>query len=299
MRTHQVAIEKPSLADIQPKLIEIKKRINNEKPADIAAKLTALAEQLSEFELGRFLLKNNGAWSGFWTDYIITGHDLSQVEHPLEKQLLTEFHFVLTTRERYHIFQQQLQTMVDSNSQICDVPCGLMSCSLDLTFASSIKNISYVGFDLDESIFDLAKLKAASLQRNAEFYKRDAWQLNVSNEFDILTSNGLNIYEPSNELVIELYQQFYDALKPGGKLITSALTLPPGQTKPSEWDMQQINQPALETAFSVFFDVLGSSWASFRTSDETKQQLKQAGFKNIKTHWDRQKIFPTFTAEKI
>lgn len=45
--------------------------------------------------------------------------------------------------------------------------------------------------------------------------------------FHLIASNGLNIYEPEDDRVIQLYRGFHDALKPGGVLITSALTPPP------------------------------------------------------------------------
>jgi chemotaxis methyl-accepting protein methylase len=38
-------------------------------------------------------------------------------------------------------------------------------------------------------------------------------------EFDLISSNGLNIYVKDKEQVIALYQKFFDALKPGGTLV--------------------------------------------------------------------------------
>jgi len=257
-------------------------------------------EKLSELELGRFLIKNKGALSGYWTWYIILGFNNHSVSSPLEKFMLEKAPVILATRERFFIFQTLLEKQIKSNNIVCSIPCGMMADLLNLDVPADVKDIHFVGIDLDETAFQLAKDLAQATQQRAScaFFKKDAWNLGIHNEYDIITPNGLNIYEPNDSRVVALYQSFFNALKNNGTLICSALSTPPGGESESEWDFSKINYNNLQEGGTLFKVILEATWANFRSTEKTCSQLKEAGFKEIEIHWDSQKIFPTFIAKK-
>jgi hypothetical protein len=113
----------------------------------------------------------------------------------------------------------------------------------------------------------------------------------------LVASNGLNIYVPERDKVINLYRSIFQTLKPGGMLVTSALTLPPGNPN-CEWNMKYIDQKALSRQKSLFVDILKVNWSNFCTTAEMSERLKEAGFINIKILSDSRNIFPTFVAYK-
>lgn len=88
----------------------ISQRLSQDGSIDEPTKkqLLAYLKQLTEFELGRFFIKNQGALSGYWTDYIILSFTKSSSLHPLEEAIITTIPSVLATRQRFHIFQSLL-----------------------------------------------------------------------------------------------------------------------------------------------------------------------------------------------
>jgi len=97
---------------------------------------------------------------------------------------------------------------------------------------------------------------------------------------------------------VALYRQFFHALKPGGTLITSFLTPPPGAAAESEWTGGEVNAEDALLQKIVFVDILEAAWQSYRSSALTTQQLVEAGFTNIQIIPDRANIFPTVTASR-
>lgn len=256
----------------------------------------ALLEQLSEFELGRFLLVNKGL-NGYWTSYIILHGPQQENLHPLEEWILHHAPTVKATQERFRIFQKVLQENLKDNITITSVPCGLMDDLLTLNYANA-KNIRLVGIDLDKKSLDLAQEQAKLINlSNVEFVQNNAWEINYKEDFDIITSNGLNIYEPDDNKVIVLYKQFYKALKPEGILIISFLTPPPALSKESTWKNID-SQDALKQK-AIFTDIIGATWQSFRTEAKTRTQLEAAGFQVLDIIYDSQGIFPTVVARKL
>jgi len=254
-----------------------------------------MLRQLEQFELGRFLLSNKGL-NGYWTSYLIL-HGLKEENlHPLEKWILESAPAVRATRERFHIFQRVLTKNLQDNITIASIPCGIMD---DLTSLNTrdFRNINYVGIDYDNHSIDLAKSNSNAAQNvSVRFYQQDAWDLKFDSEFDIITSNGLNIYEPDDDKVVSLYKNFYQSLKPNGVLITSFLTPPPSVSEESTWknysSADVIKQKAL------FVDIIGVNWQAFRTEKQTREQLEKAGFSNIEFTYDSQGMFPTVIARK-
>lgn len=175
-----------------------------------------LLDQLSEFELGRFLLANKGL-NGYWTSYIINHRFKKEKLHPLEEWILYHAPSVKATQERFKIFQKILQNRLENGMKIISIPCGIMDDLLTLDYGE-IKEIHLTGVDLDATSLELAQKNAKKNNLiNVDLLQQDAWNLNICEEYDILTSNGLNIYEPDDSKVINLYEQFNKILKTGGK----------------------------------------------------------------------------------
>lgn len=256
----------------------------------------ALFAQLNEFELGRFLLKNKGL-NGFWTAYIIIHAPQKALSNSLERWVIEQAPVVKATRQRFAIFQQLSQSYLKDNMCLASAPCGLMDDLLSLEYGD-YHNISLVGIDLDEESLKQAKENAIlqNKQNQSSFLKRDAWCLDIYEAFDLLTSNGLNIYEPDDEKVTMLYKEFYQALKPNGILITSFLTPPPTLDKTSTW--KNINLPDILKQKALFADILQVQWQAFRTEATTRKQLEDAGFEVMAVHYDDQGMFPTVVARK-
>lgn len=255
-----------------------------------------MLEEVVEFELGRFLLENKGL-NGFWTAYVILHGPQKQNLSPLEDWALNKAPVVKATQERFKIFREHLQSRVKDDAVFASVPCGLMDDLLGLDYTNA-PNAKLMGIDLDQNSLDLAAKNAENLDKSAmvNFANRNAWNLGVVDACDVLTSNGLNIYEKDDDKVIELYKQFYKALKTGGTLITSFLTPPPMLSPESSWKNFELQDVLKQKA--LFADVLQTGWQCFRTERQTLTQLEAAGFKNIQVIYDSQGMFPTVIAEK-
>jgi ubiquinone/menaquinone biosynthesis C-methylase UbiE len=259
------------------------------------AKEKHLLKQLLEFELGRFLLANKGL-NGYWTSYIIIHGPKKTNITPLEKWILQSAPMVKATQERFKIFQHELQKQLKSGTKMASIPCGLMDDVLGLDYNNFV-NIKLVGIDLDDQSLQMAQGNAQKYGiNNVEFIKKDAWNLGTNEEYDLITSNGLNIYQPDDKKVVELYKEFYKKLKPSGILITSFLTPPPTLSVKSTW--KNYNQKDLLKQKAIFSDIIQVTWQAFRTQSQTEEQLENAGFKVLEVIYDSQGMFPTIIAKK-
>lgn len=284
-------------------------RRDGDKPHVSAAQQLRLVDELAGFPFGRFLLQNRG-WNGFWTDVVIEHPDRGRLTGtdptgrpltPLEREILDRFPVVLATQQRARIFRREIQRHVSDGAALASVPCGLMRDLLGLDFAG-VKRIRLVGVDLDPTSLERAARLAedTGLSRFLELHAGDAWQIPFESAFTLLTSNGLSIYEPDDEKVTSLYRGFWTALAPGGVLVTSTLTSPPGGAHgtESEWDMGRIDPEALLRQRIVFGDILEAKFQAYRSTATTRAQLHRAGFESIAFHWDEARIFPTVLARK-
>lgn len=264
----------------------------------IKDKLLSIVNELSQFELGRFFIKNQGALSGYWTHYVISGFSESNLE-PLERTILTQLPSSLATRQRFNIFQDLLHKHIRSHSVVCSVPCGSMMDLISLDLPDEVVEVRFVGIDLDKVSIDLAKslAKFHDTTYSCQFFQQNAWDIgrHHPNSFDVITTNGLNIYERDDRKVIDLYTALQQSLKPGGKLIGSALSSPA-----DDWSLEKIDPNALELQRAIFSEILQATWANFRTPNQTKTQLKEAGFnqESIEIIWDDAHLMYTFMAEK-
>ena len=276
-----------------------------DKPYATVKKQLDLLKQLSQFEFGRFLLLHRGI-NGYWTHYMLTYPWMAQKNHPakklssLEAFLLEKAPSIVATQQRFDIFLQENQKEVKNGAKLACIPCGMMGELLYLNF-ENIDTIQLIGLDYDPNTLNDAKSLAAKQNRlpMVKLHQGDAWKMTFNNEFDLISSNGLNIYEPDDERVTQLYQVFYNALKPGGKLVASFLTPPPSALPdPCEWDITAINQADLLKQKIIFVDILEAKWQCFRTSAQTQLQLESVGFEGIEFIYDRAKLFPTVVAYK-
>jgi SAM-dependent methyltransferase len=266
-----------------------------------------IIHQLTEFPLGIFLLQNRGT-DGFWTDYMIEhqyegrlsgcdshGRNLTD----FERFILDKFPLVVATQQRAVHFRAIIQRHITEGAVMASLPCGLMRDLLSLDYRG-INTFKLVGIDLDQRSLALAEKLASDkgLANHVSFYQADAWEQLFPEQFTLLTSNGLNVYEPDDKRVTSLYRQFFQSLVPGGVLVTSSITPPPDLDSTSDWDFTHIDQEALRLQRILFSDILQFNFAGLRSASKTKNQLEEVGFENIETIWDDCRVFPTIVACK-
>ncbi|MBS0605260.1 MAG: class I SAM-dependent methyltransferase [Verrucomicrobia bacterium] len=268
--------------------------------ATMQKQLEIIAE-LSSFDLGRFLLQER-LIDGYWTDYVIRFADKRlDLGHlsSLERFMLTQAPWALATQQRFTLFQRAMQPLVKEGVCMGSVPCGMMRDLITLNF-SGISEFSLVGVDIDPKSLELAlglgeEMGVAS---HLSLIQGDAWEMRMYDTFDVLTSNGLTLYEPSDEKVVALLSVFFRALKPGGTLVTSSVTFPPGFPTPSEWQMDKLSSASLLLQRIILVDIVGGKWQSFRSTDQMKALLEKAGFARCEVLYDEAHLFPTFVATK-
>jgi len=255
-----------------------------------------LLEQLTEFDFGKFLLKNKGL-NGYWTSYIISGYRGKNKLHTLERWIVRKAPLVKATQERARIFTEQLHKYLEDNSTLASIPCGVMDDLLTLDYAPDL-DMQLIGIDLDQKAINLAKENAVrcNLINCTKFVKKNAWNLGVVNQYNVISSNGLNIYEPDDHKVIELYKQFHNALKKDGILITSFITPPPGLCENSTWENYEEKDLIRQKA--IFGDILQATWQAYRTEAQMREHLETAGFSVVEVIYDSSKMFPTIVGRK-
>lgn len=275
----------------------------------------SMLEALETFKLGRFFILNR-CLNAYWTYYVISypqwGPQLEANPDapnlcPLEKEILETFTVFRASQERAQIFKSKLQQAIDTFSEVkstvnfASVPCGLMADLIDLDY-SKLQKAKCFGVDLDlraitSSQEYLKTHTSLSPKIIVDYFQENAWDLSFHDAFDLITSNGLNIYERDDALVTKLYQRFFRALKPGGILLTSFLTPEYGMPL-CPWDMTQVDLAAYKRQRIIFGDILNIKWQCFRSEQTTREQLGQAGFEDIEIIWDSQKVFPSVLAYK-
>lgn len=279
--------------DIEARKQEI---LSNSQPILPHEQELEMLEALCDFDLGRFLLANRGL-NGYWTAYCILNHKQARLDNPLEQWLLTKAPGMVATQERFDIFQDLLQDLLQPNMHLASLPCGAMDDLLGLDY-SNANHCRLTGIDLDLESLKLAEQNAQTKGiENVHFDQRDAWALDIEHEFDVLTSNGLNIYEGNKERLVALYKQFYQAIKPGGHLITSYINPPPTMDPTSP--VEPYNDDDFIKQAALFGDVIKSGWQWFQTEMDTRNQLERAGFVVEKIVFDHQMIFPTVLAKRL
>jgi cyclopropane fatty-acyl-phospholipid synthase-like methyltransferase len=175
--------------------------------------------------------------------------------------------------------------------KLASLPAGLMDDLLSLDYANA-PGVVLTAVDLDEETLREAKQNYQRLTPpvQAEFERQDAWQLASTERWDLLTSNGLNIYVEDDERCTDLYRSVARALKPGGIYIVSFIT-PPGEWRPKD-------PKDLEYQRFLFSEVVPVKWSCVRDEAKTREQLGSAGFEVVSITYDAQRMFPAVVARK-
>ncbi|MGY6216468.1 class I SAM-dependent methyltransferase [Methylolobus aquaticus] len=157
---------------------------------------------------------------------------------------------------------------------------------------SGAEDVVLTAVDLDPD--SLSGAEANYRQRNPpvtiECEARDAWNLESADRWDLITSNGLNIYVEDDERCTDFYRSVSRALRPEGVFIVSFIT------PPDEW--QPTSASDLDYQRFLFQEVLPVKWTCVRDEVKTRQQLTQAGFEVISVTHDEQRMFPAVVAKK-
>lgn len=269
-------------------------------------KAIELVTDLSQFELGKFMMANKG-WNGRWTSYAIrhaSKEDRSTDQNGkklsvMEDFILNRMPLSLATQERFEIFQDILQDKIENENvtQVASIPCGVMDDILHLDFSSIQNNINVTGIDLDENSLELAKNnydeRTESLKDKVKLITQvgDAWALDrTADRWDLITSNGLNIYVNDYHKTTDLYKSFAKCLKPGGLLLTSFVV---------PLDLEYIyDKEDASMSMLIFGELVSMNFANYRSEDETMSQLKDAGFDIELIQYDGQRLFPTVLAKR-
>ncbi|UNM05672.1 MAG: class I SAM-dependent methyltransferase [Holosporaceae bacterium] len=128
-------------------------------------------------------------------------------------------------------------------------------------------------------------MMGASDAVQVHFVQQDAWTMEEEEIYDVIASNGLNIYV-DDEQAQALYAQFLKALKPRGVLVTSFLTPPPMLDAQSPWKMDQLDMAALAKQRALMQDVIDAQWIHFRTEQVMYKHLVDAGVMDVKVIYD-------------
>lgn len=251
-----------------------------------------LLDKLASFSLGRFLLHNRGL-NGYWTSYIFRNNPDPALLIDLESWLLNHSLYVMA-RERFYTFQEEIRKRVQSNMTLASIPSGLMDDLLFLDY-SSYHSVHLVGIDADAESLKLARQNASERGFSSEqvtLMQKDAWDLQINAEFDLLTSNGLNMYESSESRLIALYQGFYNALKPDGALLISFLPPPPENIE------SFISVEHFRKERAIFGDIVQINYLNFCTEASMKNQLQAVGFTIESIQYNEKGMAPVVIAKK-
>ncbi|KTD59540.1 Methyltransferase domain protein [Legionella sainthelensi] len=251
-----------------------------------------LLNELASFSLGRFLLHNRGL-NGYWTSYIFRNTPDPEESIELESWLLNKSLYVMA-RERFYLFQDEIRKRLKSNMTLASIPSGLMDDLLFLDY-SSYHNIHLVGIDADSESLQFARQNANEQGFSPEqvtLMQKDAWDLAIDAQFDLLTSNGLNMYESCEKRLVALYQSFYKALKPDGTLLISFIPPPPQNIE------SLISSENFLKERAIFGDIVQINYLNFCTEAKMKIQLQAAGFTIESVQYNEKGMAPVIVAKK-
>ncbi|MBV9030156.1 MAG: class I SAM-dependent methyltransferase [Pseudonocardiales bacterium] len=262
-----------------------------------------LLAQLQEFELGRFLLHNRGL-NGYWTSYIFQYSPGDATSSPVEHWLLNNS-LLRGGRERFHRFKAQVAECVTEAAVLASIPCGAMDDLVQQDYRS-VERFTLVGVDVDAESIELARENAAKhgIVQHCEFLVRDAWQLDLDGELDLVVSNGLNMYESDPRRLAALYRNFSRALRPGGQLLLSFLPPPPpppweAPDRAGEWDRYGVTEEDLRNELSLFGDILQVRYLNFATEAEVRAQLAEAGLTVRSVTYSSTGVMPIVSAVRL
>ena len=256
--------------------------------------LVAYFEKFSKTTFGKFMVINRGL-NAYWTDVMVK---FPIKKHPefstLELEIFKHFPVAKATQERFLIFKEICQKFIEEDNHILSAPCGLLPEFLPQGIQSSISSkIDSIDIDPD-TLKQLTQKLDKNLKANIAIIQEDIFSLKATDKYNLIVSNGLNIYLSDTDQVAELYQIFYDALKEDGLLVTSTLIAPDG----NEWAMDKIDPYWLGQQKMLFADILNVAWSCHMGTEVFTTMLQDIGYRDITIIWDSQKMFPTVTAIK-
>ena len=249
---------------------------------------------LQDFELGRWLIANQGGFNGYWTDYIVTRPtEAESFSSDLEYRLLHTPNIV-ASRERFRHHQELLTAELCDDICIISAPCGLMNDVLMLSWDGHERPM-LIGIDCDEKALNFATKQARylSLADHCDFIEDDIWQAQPKHLADVLICSGLIPYEADLSRIKQLLEHFATMLKPGGLLITNFVTPAP------QWNMDAIDSEALRLSKIIFSEILQANWSNPRDTATMSDLLATAGFNEITINEHESNIFPTLTGRRI
>jgi len=258
-----------------------------------------IVSQLLSFPFGQFLLLNKGL-NGYWTDYLLNHSQGTEVASCFaEEFIFNRAPLMLATKQRHQHFLQQNQLSVKEGAKLACVPCGLSSELFDLNY-EGVKDIQLIACDLDPESIEQSEQRAQEmgLAKWLITRKEDAFEMKDKKAFDLISSNGLTIYEEDDQRVADLYTLWYKALKPKGRLVTSFIVPPPSYECKESWDMSQVDAQDLALQVLIVRDIIGANFQCFRSKHKTQLLLEHAGFSKFEYVYDKAKIFPTVVATK-
>ena len=259
-----------------------------------------LVDQLTQFEFGRHMLTHQGEVDGYWTYYAIR-HNFTPFQNlkPLERFMFEKAPYMKAALQCFRNIQTFLQGKLKEGMLLASVPSGVMADLLTLDFRG-LKRFELIGVDIDLKSNQYAQDLAfeRGVTSHVHFYERDAWNLGLKNVCDGIVCNGLTCYEPNETKQADLYRQFHEALKPGGFLVLSFLTPPPGIRHRCEWVLDKISLEDALLQKVLFFDVLNSCWQTFFTTDQIRSLVQSAGFTDVSFMFDEARLIPIALASK-
>ena len=284
--SHSSAQEMPNL---EATVSKIEKRLVAEgdtKLASVSEKLNILGE-LKKFSLGQFLIMNQGM-DGVWNHYIAYEYPRlnknQKPQNPMEKMLIE----IIATdlQVRLELVKKIMQGELREGISLLSIPCGIMAELSTLDF-SGISNFNLFGVDLDSEVLVKAGefSQKMGLKAHTQFACKDAWHLDLDNQFDILVSLGLNIFVKEKERLLDLYRSFHKALKPGGKLLASFPTPDSFYQPDSERRYESLDPNAVRLRRIVFNEIVKIGFGKAYSSLETIEQFKTAGFAKVEIEY--------------
>lgn len=271
--------------------------------------LLSLAEALPLSEVGRFLLCAQGCdWRT--TDLFfdeahrsgLVGQGRDGALPLFDHLLFFVFPGWVATHERFGIFQQQTQPLVKDGAVLASLPCGRMRDLLTLDYTRLRQPVRLVGIDKDRAALAGAQALARELLPGdglvtVDCYEGDALLPGLTRPavvaaFDLLTSNGLNIYF-TDEQCLAFYANVHAALKSGGVFVTSHLV------PPAEYRWEQITRGHVQMQALVWKTLIHPRWESFlKPLESVGAQLEASGFRDVRVCPDSRGVFPTLVAVK-
>lgn len=265
---------------------KIKLNLKNTEQDDASCKQKlAWLNKLSEFPFGRDLIFSRTI-SSYWIDQLTNKENYkkrkSNYKNSVEKMIEEQSFLIASWREIHRKFIDFTQNHLKEAYVIASIPCGHMRDLFELDF-SKIRNYKLVGIDIDRKVVEEASILAKNygLQAKVEFYCYDALNLPFSNEFDIVSSCGLNIYLQNSFQIHLLYKNFFISLKEHGMALIHFFKPPPFVSSTSSWKFERNEDKT--TLFDSFLlqNILELPLSAYINETEMIKDMQHVGFEDI------------------